>query len=221
MRSCLIRSRPLGPGSEMSSSTTSHSALSTSRMRGRRVARFADDGIAEPVGQDRADAVPHDRMIVNEKNPNHRARRPFAFVRRRPPRRLVLDGSGTRTVTTVPLPGTPAISSVAPACVARSRMPSSPIDSGSAISASRDAAPVVADAQLEDAARFGQADAHGAGLRVADDVGQRLLKDPEQRRLLLGASASSVPCRRATWQRRPLRALNVTASHRIASARPR
>ena len=42
---------------------------------------------------------------------------------------LSWHGSGTRTVTTVPLPGMPAISSAAPACVARSRMPSSPIDS--------------------------------------------------------------------------------------------
>jgi hypothetical protein len=47
-------------------------------------------------------------------------------------------------------------------------------------------APVVPNSQLAFPSALGERDVHGAGSRVADDVGQRLLKDPEQRGLLLG-----------------------------------
>ena len=72
------RSSPLAPGSVRSSTTTSQTSFRIRTGRGGDVARLADDDRLQPVEQDLPDAVPHDRVIVDQQNADHTRAPPTA-----------------------------------------------------------------------------------------------------------------------------------------------
>ena len=111
------------------------------------------------AGEHLLDALTDKGMVINEKDSCHTI--------------------GTRTVTVVPRPGTPAILMRPPSKRARSVIPSRPIDSRDL--GLGDAAPVVFHHERQQLAALAQRDAHRAGVRVANHIGQRLLHDAKQR----------------------------------------
>ena len=176
-RRSFSRSIPLAPGSERSSTITSHSVLRTSFMPSSAFA--ASPTSAGWNAPDSTCLMPWrtTRMIVDEKNSGH------VLIRDPAPRRYCLYGDRNGHGYRRP-PARRAGNRHAAAKQSRALGHAQQPDRLDARELGlRDAAPVVSNRQRQHFSALAHADAHRAGVCVPDDIGHRLLQNAEHRQL--------------------------------------
>ena len=214
LRISMVASRPPRPGIAMSIRMTSGASC---RRAGRspRCPLAASPTTVDVVRQrqQRADAFADDRVVIGDQDPD------AAHARN------LLARPGRVTAMRVPLARAPSRARAcrrtarrARACPSRPR-PRSRAAGGGRL-AGREPLAVVLDLDRDPAVALEALDEHGLGARVLGDVGDRLLRDAEERRLELGHQPAAEPLnsqrtampRGSRWR---------SAYQRMADSRPR